>query len=125
MLFRSAKAGSVNVLGGAPFGYRYVRKSPRAGAVYEIIEHEAALVSELLRRYADDGASIAELARWLTQSDVPSRTGKQRWGRSVIWGMLRNPAIPGARCSARPWSCTNRRDQPGRPAARPVHPTCD
>ena len=90
-----AKAGSVNVLGGAPFGYRYVRKSPRAGAVYEIIEHEAALVSELLRRYADDGASIAELARWLTQSDVPSRTGKQRWSQSVIWGMLRNPAYTG------------------------------
>ena len=90
-----AKAGSVNVLGGAPFGYRYVRKSEHAGAAYEIIEHEAALVSELFRRYADDGASIADLARWLTESDVPSRTGKHRWDRSVIWGMLRNPAYAG------------------------------
>jgi site-specific DNA recombinase len=90
-----AKAGSVNVLAGAPFGYRYVRKSEHAGAAYEIIEHEAALVAELFGRYADDGASIAQLARWLTEQDVPSRTGKHRWDRSVLWGMLRNPAYAG------------------------------
>ena len=43
------------------------RKSDHAGAAYEIVEHEAALVAELFRRYADDGASIADLARWLTE----------------------------------------------------------
>jgi recombinase/recombinase-like zinc beta ribbon protein len=90
-----ARTGSVNVLSGAPFGYRYVRKTDLAGAVYEIIEHEAALVAELFRRYADDGASIADLARWLTAQGVPTRTGKHRWDRSVIWGMLRNPAYAG------------------------------
>jgi site-specific DNA recombinase len=90
-----AQTGSINVLGGAPFGYRYVPKSAHAGAGYEIIEHEAALVAELFRRYADDGASIADLARWLTDQGVPTRTGKHRWDRSVIWGMLRNPAYAG------------------------------
>jgi site-specific DNA recombinase len=90
-----ARAGSVNVLGGAPFGYRYRRKTPEHGATYQIIEHEAALVAELFRRYTDDGASIAELARWLTDSGTPTRTGKTRWDRSVIWGMLRNPAYAG------------------------------
>jgi site-specific DNA recombinase len=90
-----ARTGSVNVLSGAPFGYRYVRKSEHAGAAYEIIEHEAALVAELFRRYADDGASIAELTRWLTDQQVPTRTGKHRWDRSVVWGMLRNPAYAG------------------------------
>jgi site-specific DNA recombinase len=90
-----AKTGSINVLSGAPFGYRYLRKSEHAGAAYEIIEHEAALVTELFRRYADDGASVAELARWLTAQQVPTRTGKHRWDRSVIWGMLRNPTYAG------------------------------
>src|SRR5690349_6171453 len=90
-----AHTGSINVLGGAPFGYRYVRKSPHAGAGYEIVEHEAALVAELFRRYADDGASLAELTRWLSASGVPTRTGKHRWDRSVVWGMLRNPAYAG------------------------------
>jgi site-specific DNA recombinase len=90
-----ARSGSVNVLGGAPFGYRYIRKTPESAARYEIIEHEAVLVAELFRRYADDGATIAELARWLTSQGIPTRTGKHRWDRSVIWGMLRNPAYAG------------------------------
>ena len=90
-----ARTGSVNVLGGAPFGYRYVRKTPESGARYEVIPHEAVLVSEMFRRYADDGAAIADLRRWLEDQGVPTRTGKQRWDRSVIWGMLRNPAYAG------------------------------
>ena len=90
-----ARSGSVNVLGGAPFGYRYIRKTPEAGARYEIIEHEAALVAEMFRRYADDGATIADLARWLAAAGAVTRTGKHRWDRSVVWGMLRNPAYAG------------------------------
>jgi site-specific DNA recombinase len=90
-----ARSGSVSVLSGAPFGYHYIRKNDHAGACYEIIDHEAALVAELFRRYADDGACIAQLARWLTDSGVATRTGKSRWDRSVIWAMLRNPAYAG------------------------------
>jgi site-specific DNA recombinase len=93
-----AKAGSINVLGGAPFGYRYVRKSEHADARYEIVTHEAAIVTELFTRYAEGGTAIAELARWLTDLAVPTRTGKARWDRSVIWGMLRNPAYAGQAC---------------------------
>jgi site-specific DNA recombinase len=90
-----ARAGSVNVLGGAPFGYRYIRKSAEASARYEIIGHEAALVAEMFRCYADDGTSVADLARWLAGQGARTRTGKDRWDRSVIWGMLRNPAYAG------------------------------
>jgi site-specific DNA recombinase len=90
-----AKSGSVNVLSGAPFGYRYVRKTPESGARYEVIAHEAVLVAEMFRRYAGDGATIADLARWMAAQDAVTRTGKHRWDRSVIWGMLRNPAYCG------------------------------
>ena len=91
-----ARSGSVNVLGGAPFGYRYINKTADSGAGYEVIGHEAAIVAELFRRYTDDGASIADLTRWLTSENVPTRTGKARWDRSVVWGMLRNPAYAGS-----------------------------
>jgi site-specific DNA recombinase len=91
-----ARSGSVNVLGGAPFGYRYITKTADSGAGYEIVGHEAVMVAELFRRYADDGASIADLTRWLTSENVPTRTGKARWDRSVVWGMLRNPAYAGS-----------------------------
>ncbi|MGH9262282.1 MAG: recombinase family protein, partial [Acidimicrobiales bacterium] len=60
-----ARAGVVNVLGGAPYGYRYIRRSDEAEARYEIVEHEAVVVRELFRRYVEDSVSIAELARWL------------------------------------------------------------
>jgi len=93
-----ARQGTVNVLPGAPFGYRYVRKNDHADARYEVITHEAAVVAELFRRYVEDGVAIAELARWLSDTGVPTRTGKSRWDRSVIWGMLRNPAYSGRAC---------------------------
>jgi DNA invertase Pin-like site-specific DNA recombinase len=93
-----AKAGAINVLSGAPFGYRYVRKTEHAEARYEIVAHEAAIVAELFGRYADGGVAIAELTRWLSGLGVRTRTGKSRWDRSVVWGMLRNPAYAGRAC---------------------------
>jgi site-specific DNA recombinase len=96
-----ARAGSVNVLSGAPFGYRYVRKGDHAGACYEFVEHEAMAVAELFRRYADEGASIAELTRWLTGRAFPpgpARTaGTGRWSG----GCCAIPPTRGRRCSAR------------------------
>jgi site-specific DNA recombinase len=67
----------------------------RVSSARQIVESEAALVVELFRRYTDDGASIADLTRWLTDSGTPTRTGKTRWDRSVVWGMLKNPAYAG------------------------------
>src|SRR4051812_12205131 len=93
-----AKAGAINVLSGAPFGYRYVRKSDHADACYQIVPHEAAVVADLFARYADGGVAIGELARWMTGLGVPSRTGKTRWDRSVVWAILRNPAYAGNAC---------------------------
>jgi site-specific DNA recombinase len=90
-----ARAGSVSVLSGAPYGYRYLRKTPHTSAGYEIVAHEAVLVREVFRRYTDDAASIAELARWLGEQGALTRTGKTRWDRSVVWAILRNPAYAG------------------------------
>jgi site-specific DNA recombinase len=93
-----AKAGTINVLSGAPFGYRYVRKSEHADAAYEIVPHEAVIVAELFHRYADGGVAIAELTRWLRELGLATRSGKTRWDRSTVWGMLRNPAYAGQAC---------------------------
>ena len=76
------------MLSGAPFGYRYVRKSEHADARYEVVAHEAAVVTELFTRYADGGVAIGELARPLSGLGVITRTGKPRWDRPTVWGML-------------------------------------
>jgi site-specific DNA recombinase len=90
-----ARAGSVNVLGGAPYGYRYVKKSDEADARYEIVEHQAVVIRELFARYVAGQDSIAGLCRWLEEQGIPTATGKRRWDRSTVWGMLRNPAYVG------------------------------
>jgi Recombinase/Recombinase zinc beta ribbon domain len=100
----------VNVLSGAPYGYRYVRKSDHDQARYELVEPEASVVRELFGRYTHDGCSIADLARWLSDQQIPTRTGKARWDRSTVWGMLRNPAYAGRAA----FSKTVRTDQQAR-----------
>ena len=117
-----AKSGTINVLSGAPFGYRYVRKSEHAEARYEVVAHEAAIVAELFARYADGGVAIGELARWLSGLGVLTRTGKPRWDRSTVWGMLRNPAYAGlALLRQDDAHRSDRRAQPHRPPGRARH----
>jgi site-specific DNA recombinase len=90
-----ARGGSQAVMSGAPYGYRYVKKSDHMEGFWEINEIEASVVREVFDRYVTDGISIGELARWLTDRGVHTKTGKARWDRSTVWAMLRNPAYQG------------------------------
>jgi len=45
-----AREGQVSVLSGAPFGYRYVRKTDQMAAYYEVIEAEAQIVRSVFER---------------------------------------------------------------------------
>jgi site-specific DNA recombinase len=90
-----ARTGHQAVMAGAPYGYRFVKKTDIADGYWEIDETQAEVVREIFRRYAEGGCSIGELARWLTAQGIPTRTGKAVWDRSTVWGMLRNPAYHG------------------------------
>ena len=90
-----ARGGSQAVMSGAPYGYRYIRKSEHMEGFWEIDEAQAQVVRDVFARYVTDGVSIGELARWLTERGVPTKTGKARWDRSTVWAMLRNPAYRG------------------------------
>ena len=93
-----AKSGLVNVLSGAPYGYRYVKKTEFSSAYYEVIEHEAEIVRTVYRLYTEDGLSINAIVRWLNDRNIPTRKKISRWERSTIWAMLRNPAYKGKAC---------------------------
>jgi site-specific DNA recombinase len=93
-----AKSGSINVLSGAPYGYRYVKKSETSTAYYDIIEEEAASVREVYYWYTEEALSIGEIRRRLTAQGIPTRGGKSIWDHSTVWGMLRNPAYKGTAC---------------------------
>ena len=93
-----AQQGVVSVLSGAPYGYRYVKKSDCSEAYYEVIEAEAEVVRMVFETYTQQGLSINAIARQLNERQIPTRTGKTRWERSTVWGMLRNPAYRGKAC---------------------------
>jgi site-specific DNA recombinase len=90
-----AKQGQASVLSGAPYGYVYIPVSETGQARYEIHPAEADTVRRIFKLSVEDGLSIAAIARQLTAEHIPTRRGAPQWERSVVWGMLRNPAYTG------------------------------
>ncbi len=93
-----ARNGSVNVLSGAPYGYRYIKKSEASAAYYEIIEGEAEVVRNIFSWYTEETSSMGEISRRLTTLGIATRREKSTWDRSTVWGILRNPAYKGTAC---------------------------
>jgi site-specific DNA recombinase len=92
----AARGGSVNVLSGAPYGYRYVGKLAGGGkARYELHDEHAAVVRQIFKWIGVDGDSIGDVSRRLQERKVPSPKGKTFWDRTTVWGILRNPAYVG------------------------------
>src|SRR6201982_1922402 len=93
-----AMQGVVNVLCGAPYGYRYIRKTEHAPASYAIIDAEATVVRKVYEYYTARGLRIGAITRLLNEQGVPTRKRISRWERSGVWAMLRNPAYKGTAC---------------------------
>ena len=92
----AAQSGRISILTNAPYGYRYVRKPTREGeARYELVPDEARVVQQMFAWVAEEGLSIAAVGRRLEAAGIRTRKGRSVWDRSVIWGMLRNPAYIG------------------------------
>lgn len=92
-----AHAGEVSVMSGAPYGYRYLRKTDEAPAAYLIDESEARVVRRIYDMYTVEGLSMCGITRRLNSDGVPTRKAA-RWERSVVWAVLRNPAYRGLAC---------------------------
>ena len=91
-----AKRGSINVLSTAPYGYRYIRKQlDGAPAQYVIELPQAATVRSIFQWIGMERLSIGEVTRRLAAMGIATATGKPYWDRSVVWGILRNPAYMG------------------------------
>ncbi|MDH4261032.1 MAG: recombinase family protein [Gammaproteobacteria bacterium] len=93
-----ARSGEVSVLSGAPYGYRYIRKTDEVPASYVIIDAEARVVERVYEMYTVEALSMGEIARRLNAEGIPTRKQSARWERSVVWAMLRNPAYRGTAC---------------------------
>jgi site-specific DNA recombinase len=92
----AAHVGNITVMSGAPYGYRYVSKHQGGGtARYDIIEEEARIVRQVFTWIGQERLSIGEVCRRLQRAEERTRTGRTQWDRSVVWGILKNPAYKG------------------------------
>ena len=92
----AAKNGSINILAGAPYGYRYIDKHSGSGqAVYEIHAEESEVIRKIFIWVGQERLTISEVRRRLKKMNIPSAKGKPYWNRSVICYMLKNPAYKG------------------------------
>ena len=93
----AARAGMVNVLSGAPDGDRDMPTFEGHGqARDEAVPDEARVVRQVFDWGGRDRLTIGEVCRRLTQAGEVTRRGKTIWDRSVVWGMLKNPAYRGS-----------------------------
>src|SRR3984957_3876340 len=93
-----AQSGEVSVMSGAPYGYRYIRKSDEAPAAYAVLEEEARVVRRVFEMYTVEGLSIGEITRRINAQGIPTRKASARWERSTVWAVLRNSAYRGLAC---------------------------
>jgi len=92
----AAQSGSLNVMSGAPFGYRYVSVREGGGqARFEPVEEQARVVRQIFAWIGRDRCSLAEVCRRLHKTATPTATGKLIWSREAVWHVLQNPAYIG------------------------------
>jgi site-specific DNA recombinase len=118
----AAQLGTVSVLSGAPYGYRYVPKDATdAPARYEVHDEAAAVIRQIFEWIGRERCSIGEVARRLQQTGTPSPRGKPYWDRSTIWGLLRNPAYMGQAAYGKT-KCVARRPRVRAPRGHSLEP---
>src|SRR5664280_1142408 len=93
-----AQQGEVSVMSGAPYGYRYIRKTDEAPAAYAVLDAEARVVERIYEMYTVEGRSIGEITRRINAEGIPTRKASARWERSTVWAVLRNSAYRGVAC---------------------------
>jgi site-specific DNA recombinase len=93
---QAARAGKVNGLGGAPYGYRSIAKQAGGGqARYEVLPEEARVVCQVFDWVGRARVTSGEGGRRLTQAGERPRTGRTVWERSVVGGILHHAAYQG------------------------------
>lgn len=99
---RRAQEGIQPCRNHSPFGYHVVSNkdvlsgayAPETLGTYQVVEDQAKLVKQMFERVAG-GASIRSVARWLTESGVPTPRGAIVWNWGSLQRMLQHPVYKG------------------------------
>jgi site-specific DNA recombinase len=106
----AARQGSVSAIGKAPYGYRYISgKETHGQAVYQIDLEKARTVRQIFGWAGQERVPLQEIGRRLDQQGILTPTGKNKWSRTSIWQILKNPAYRGSAAFGRTHAGPKRR----------------
>jgi len=84
------------VLGGrAPYGYKFVHKTDKTRAHWEINPQEAEIVRRIYTLYLQEGLRGESIAYRFNEEGIPTRSGYNKWWPSVIFDILKSPTYTG------------------------------
>jgi len=93
----AARQGSVSAIGKAPYGYRYISgKETHGQAIYQIDLEKARTVRQIFEWAGQERVPLQEIGRRLDKQGILTTTGKNKWSRTSIWQILKNPAYEGS-----------------------------
>ena len=79
----------------APFGFRFVHKTDKTPAHWEINPQEAEIVRKIYNLYLGEGLKGVAIAKRLEEEGIPSRSGYSRWWPSVVFSILKSSTYTG------------------------------
>src|SRR2546422_4116413 len=87
----------------APYGYLLDSDRPRDASRVQIDPVQAAIVEQLFAWYTDPGQtpSLYQVAKRLSEAQIPTPRGGQRWNVASVRGILRSPTYTGVAYSGR------------------------
>ena len=92
----AAASGNLSVFGGAPYGYRYIKKTKPGGkATWEIDPVRSKHVALMFRLVGEQGLSLAAVCRELQNSGIKTAKGNLKWSTTTVHDILTNSAYHG------------------------------
>ena len=120
----AAQNGSLNVMSGAPFGYRYVSVREGGGqAKFEPNAEQEHVVRQIFSWVGRDRCSLYEVCRRLQKAGALTASGRRVWSRQAVWHILQNPAYVGRAAYGKTRMMPRtRKTRPRPPRGRPAEP---
>ena len=120
----AAQSGSLNVMSGAPFGYRYISIREGGGqARFEPNAEQARIVQQIFSWIGCNRCSLHEVCRRLQKAGALTASGRRVWSRQAVWHILQNPAYIGQAAYGKTrMMFRTRKTRPRPPRGRPAEP---
>ena len=120
----AAQSGSLNVMSGAPFGYRYVSVREGGGKVrFEPVDEQVRVVQRIFSWIGRDRCSLNEVCRRLQKAGELTASGRRVWSKQAVWHVLQNTAYIGRAAYGKTRMMPRtRKTRPRPPRGRPPEP---